>query len=189
LIPHITHYGYEHVEYKSPALTQNLISNSLFTSTSGWTGTYFGNATNSTQKAEVESVFGRFVDGTFIDCISELAEYNPESETSPINENNKTYLKITFKGTQSRVINSGPFDNRTLLENMTTADDWAMRTVWKTTSGTSETGIVTTLGEYDYNIASGGYAEVSSPKLTFGGFGSKSGYNLTSGSGDSAKTY
>jgi hypothetical protein len=36
------YYGYEHAEYKSPALTQNMISNSTFESTSGWTGTKSG---------------------------------------------------------------------------------------------------------------------------------------------------
>jgi hypothetical protein len=38
----VVYYGYEHAEYKSPALTQNMISNSTFESTSGWTGTKSG---------------------------------------------------------------------------------------------------------------------------------------------------
>lgn len=150
------YYGYEHAEYKSPALTQNMISNSTFESTSGWTGT---KKEVSGEKAKVEAVYGYFDDtNKFVSAIEDLQEgkFDPKSAENPDGKDYKAYLKLEFKGINSTVINSGPFDNRTLIGNMVAGDEWAL---WSEVIGP---GILNfTLGEYKYSSTMDGYNNIS----------------------------
>ena len=152
----VVYYGYEHAEYKSPALTQNMISNSTFESTSGWTGTKNGTG----EKAKVEAVYGYFSNNKFINAIDELKNgtFDPVSTENPQGKDYKAYLKLDFKGANSTVINSGPFDNRALIGNMVAGDKWALDYICLDKTGTSvkNTGVYETnpinfsLGEYKY---------------------------------------
>lgn len=154
------YYGYEHAEYKSPALTQNMISNSTFESTSGWTGT---KNDGSGEKAKVEAVYGYFNDSTFTNAIDELKNgtFNPKSEDNPNGNDYKTFLKFVFNDTNSTVINSGPFDNRTLIGNMVAGDEWAL---WSKVIGSGVLNF--TLGEYKYSSTMDGYDGISG-EITF----------------------
>lgn len=163
-------YGYQHVEYKSPAFTQNMISNSSFDSTSGWTGTYIGEGTN---KATVENVYGRFVGAEFVDSIDDLQDGSFESNI----DNYKAYLKITFPDDKARVINSGPYDNRILIGNINPNEKWALRF---SCAGQNElNGSNFSLGEYKYDSTSGGYESVSDSKIYFNSFRGEGNYYIT----------
>ena len=143
------YYGYEQAEYKSPALTQNMISNSTFESTSGWIGT---KKDISGEKAKVEAVYGYFNGSTFINAIDELKNgtFDPEKKAY------KSYLKLDFNGANSTVINSGPFDNRTLIGKMIPGDKWALK--YECANGSN---LTFSLGEYKYSSSKDGYTAIS----------------------------
>lgn len=163
-------YGYQHVEYKSPAFTQNMISNSSFDSTSGWTGTHNGEGTN---KATVENVYGRFVENDFVDSIADLQNGSFEDNIN----NYKAYLKITFPNDKARVINSGPYDNRILIGNIDPNEKWALRF---SCAGQNElNGSNFLLGEYKYDPASGGYKSIEGSKIRFNSFQEEGDYYIT----------
>ena len=151
----VVYYGYEHAEYKSPALTQNMISNSTFESTSGWTGT---KNSDGDKKAEVEAVYGYFNGSTFVSAINELKNgtFNPKSSENTNGNDYKAYLKLNFKDANSTIINSGPFDNRTLIGNMIAGDEWALQ------SKVIGPGTLNfTLGEYKYFSIIDGYDDIA----------------------------
>jgi hypothetical protein len=155
------YYGYEHAKYKSPALTQNMISNSTFESTSGWTGTRKGDG----NKATIEAVYGYFGQNGFINAIDELKNgtFDPKSKTY------KSYLRLNFDGADSTVINSGPFDNRTLIGNMIIGDEWALDYTCFDETGKSvkdsvkypKNPLTFSLGEYKYFSGIDGYSEIN----------------------------
>lgn len=178
------YYGYLKADYHSPALTQNIVSNSQFDSTSGWVGACFkpeNGEVNTDNKAVVESVFGRFEENEFINCIDELS--NGTFDLEGASKNNKNYLKVTFKGSDSVLINSGPFDNRTMIGNMEKGDLWAYRSKWLSSTGEDVDCIITSLGEYEYN-PNGAYVPPASVRIEFDAYdNSESGYILTSDAG------
>lgn len=139
------YYGYVENEYSPPVLTTNLVSNTEFKNSSGWTGASFSGA-----RAKIDTVFGYFNNfGSFIPALEVLA-------TPGAVANCKPYLKITFDSNFNNqiVLNSGPYDNRTLIGNMPIGSKWALKsTVIK---GPGTTGDLSfTLGEYDYYTSSG----------------------------------
>jgi hypothetical protein len=114
-------------KYYSPALIQNLASSGDCSSSSGWTGTKIGTG----QEAVVESVFGRFANKSFISSVDDLKN---GVFGNYINDY-KSYIKIKFNGSNSCVINSGPFDNRIVIENMTPNSEWATKITVRDHSG------------------------------------------------------
>jgi hypothetical protein len=75
-------YGYQDSEYFSPALVPNLITNTKFDSTTGWTGTKIA---GQTEKCTVRNVYGHFLEATgggyrFVDSADELlaGTFNPD---------------------------------------------------------------------------------------------------------------
>jgi hypothetical protein len=89
-------------------------------STHGWTGTRYDS--NSGKKATVESVFGYFDNGVFVDSIEEIksGDFDP-TDTKKTYE---SYLKINFPegANNACVINSCIYDNRTLIGNISKSD-------------------------------------------------------------------
>jgi hypothetical protein len=132
-----------------------MISNSTFESISGWTGT---KKDASGEKAKVEAVYGYFDGSTFTNAIDELKNgtFNPKSEDNPKGNDYKAFLKFIFNDTNSTVINSGPFDNRTLIDNMVAGDEWAL---WSKVIGPGALNF--TLGEYKYFSTIDGYDDIS----------------------------
>lgn len=162
------YYGYLHAEYTSPALTQNIVSNTTFQSTSGWTGTRVNSSESA--RAEVETVLGYFSGSTFVNSIDELAS----KSFDPVKKTYTPYLKITFNSADSRVINSGPYDNRVLLANIEAKDKWAMSYTCKSATGGDVTNLGVTLGEYTYDTGTLCH-ELSTSKITFSSFTTPSG--------------
>ena len=92
------YYGYEKIKYVSSALINNLISNTAFESTSGWTGATLA---RNGEKAKVENVFGRFAevakeDGSrvteFIDATTDLVN----GVSNKYIDDYKAYLRLDF---------------------------------------------------------------------------------------------
>ena len=158
------YYGYLNADYKSPALTTNLISGSALDSTHGWTGTRYDS--NSGDKAVVESVFGYFNNGVFVDSISEIK--NGVFDPTDPNKSYESYLKITFPENVSSacVINSCIYDNRTLIGNISRSDQWALKC--ETLGGPGQ--LTFKLQECKYDPANDCYDEAKGAGLVFNDF-------------------
>lgn len=177
-----TYYGYQNTEYKSPALVQNIISNSDFKSTSGWTGTYNGIGTVE-HKATVEAVYGYFANGKFVNALDELKNGSFSSEKTY-----EAYLQLTFPTTNSWVINSGPFDNRISIGNMELGDSWALESNYLSSSGQPVGTLNFNLGEYNYDPKSDGYVQ-NTTNIQFSNFQSQPNYSTTQFSTISKSNY
>lgn len=123
------YYGYDNSEYKSPVAVLDAITNSEFKTTTGWTGSYFGVTENGNSKfaPKLEAMYGKFRDGEFHDVIKELQD-NTYSET----ENYYPLLKASFtpfKQTdhESIIINSGFYDNRTMIGEVDYDEQWFLK--------------------------------------------------------------
>jgi hypothetical protein len=149
------------VKYQSSALMQNIISNTSFEPTSGWTGTHI----NGTSKAAVENVYGYFDHGTFVNSIDQLNAGNFD----PTKNTYKAYLKVTFPDTNSCLINSGPYDNRTLIGKFEDKEQWALNSTIYDSTGRPSANLIFSLGEYKYNPATDGYTKYND-NLTFSNF-------------------
>ena len=114
--------GYSTTEYITPNLVTNLITNNTFRSTSGWTGSCLAPSgqteiedgkqvklSNSKNKANVESIA---IDTTGKDLISAFKEgVGLENIYTP-------HLKVEFQSKYSVLVNSGFYDNRTIIKNL-----------------------------------------------------------------------
>ena len=125
----VLYYGYLSSEYKSPALTTNVITNSEFKGNTGWTGTYLGHTHNAKNKygAVAKSTYGRFIGDKF-----QTAEEALKSGEF-ISENFSAYMKLTFpvdgivdEQNKTYVINSGFYDNRAQIVNINPNEEWIL---------------------------------------------------------------
>lgn len=141
----VSYYGYVESKFKSPIFVQNLVSNYSFEGTSGWTGT---TTKEKGEKATIESVYGRFVSNKFVSATEDLMDgtYSEENDYS-------TYLKIVLPDVNSVAVNSGPRDNREVIENIAPGSEWALRYVVCTENGDiyENSRLSITIGEYSYN--------------------------------------
>lgn len=120
-------YGYSDAKYITPNIQQNLVANASFEGTSGW------EYDKSGEEITVESVYGKFDsndNNKFVNAIDSLKQGNTDWT------NYQNCLKITCNKRAEaneeirkkyRVINSGLFDNRTLLENLKDGDELMLR--------------------------------------------------------------
>ncbi len=122
--------GYSETKFTSPELIQNIISNTTFKNSSGWTGAYYGGPLTGTteekknKKGSVKNVFGRFTN-KFVEASDELAEGDFNSGLYA------AYMKLYFpnqtvNGVGAAVINSGPFDNRISIGYMDLNSKWVL---------------------------------------------------------------
>lgn len=171
------YYGFIDNEYVSPILQTNLVTNTQFRSTNGWTGTYIDTG-NSTSQATVSNVYGRF-DGKFISSLEDLSNgiTNKTDEYKP-------YMKLSFVDGDSLVLNDGPYDNKAIIGNMEIGTQWALHVKYLNNSGGSGSGLSFAIKEYEYDSA-GGYTEISSSPLSCNYSSTKS---VTIGTGPDAIT-
>ena len=164
------YYGYGHAEYVSPALTQNLISNSTFESTSGWTGTKVNEDGN---KPKIEAVCGRFENKQFISVIEDIK--NGEFSSANLY---KTYLQIEWpeNGENAILLNSCIYDNRILLGNITTNDEFALKISCVNNEGEPYNNYNCVIGNYTYNPEKDKYSKDNN--IIFASAGTKSEYNI-----------
>ena len=157
-----THYGYVESKFQSPVFIQNLITNYAFDGTSGWTGAKMvpktsavegAESTVASPKATVESVYGRFDRSSgeirFVSAAEDLMNGNFSE-----NIDYTSYLKVVFSGSDGVVVNSGPRDNRSIMENLVPSSQWAFKLVYLTENGEETTNgdeINVNIGEYSYD--------------------------------------
>lgn len=119
------YYGYVDNEYVSPAFVQNVITSAECEDSSGWLGTYKGPTGNlkSSVGTKVENVYGIFTAGKFHSVIDDLANGTYDEDTKY-----QSYLKVTFpKGSGENtgiLINSGFYDNRTVIGSVDYDEQW-----------------------------------------------------------------
>lgn len=165
-------YGYVDNEYISPTLMTNLISNTEFKNTSGWKGVGYTSERTLSKKPEaknkpvVENVYGRFNGNNFISAMTDL--------TNGLFSDKQTYeayMKLDFSqaatlsGVTPIVINSGPFDNRTLINKIVKGDEWALYV--QDREGNWPTGLTFTLEEVKYDSGTGCYKQTNNGKISF----------------------
>lgn len=171
--------GYSESKFTSPELIQNLISNTAFKSTSGWTGAYYGGPlTGETvqekknKKAAVRNVFGRFAGDVFSEAMDELAAGNFNS--GAYDSYMKIYLPSKLNdGVGPAVINSGPFDNRASIGYMDLNSKWVVAVELYDDTGELiadpvASGFNFSLEEASYNTSGddeGAYTKASNAKL------------------------
>jgi hypothetical protein len=118
-------------KYTSPLFMQNYATNTSFETTGGWIGTYLGETPEN--RTTIEVVHGRFEGKKFITSLSELG--TPKFEDNLSKGAYKGYLKVTY-GDNGILLNSGPYDNRTLLapksntdneQGMTEGSEWYLK--------------------------------------------------------------
>ena len=152
------YYGYADTTYASPTFVQNIVTNSKFASTSGWTGTHDSDD-QRTKKATVDNVYGRFVGGMFVSSTNDLADRKFDDNIS----NYKTYLKVNLTSDDACVINSGPRDNRISIANMELDSEWYFKCV--THDGNNIHAFE--LGEFVYSPDTQGYKSPTTTNITF----------------------
>ena len=173
------YYGYMENLYKEPVFGVNLITNTEFSNTSGWTATYNANG-NISDKAVVENVYGKFIGDQFVSIVDILAgtaniEKTFEEFLNDTSNKCAPYMKIQLKTSNSLVINSGPYDNRTIIENMPVGSKWAFRAECFSSTGDpidlsstdDSVDLEFSIDEYTYDTATGYYSAPSSKKITF----------------------
>ena len=166
-------YGFEKTDYKSPALITNIISGASFESASGWTGT---RQTADSKKATVENVYGYFdSNGLFVNALEEIVTKGPQNSNQW-----KAYLKLTFPEPGSLVINSGPYDNRSLIHNMDLGGSWALKV--RTAKGDAGE-LICRLGEYKYDPSDDIY-EYNTKNIALKGASVKTEYGYPQQEGD-----
>ena len=169
----VLYYGYLSSEYKSPALTTNVITNSEFKGNTGWTGTYLGFTPYAKNKygAVVKSTYGRFVDDKF-----QTAEEALKSGEF-VSENFSAYMKLTFpldgiidEQNKTYVINSGFYDNRTQIVNINPNEEWILELTAFNAAGIPLTNenfldnFSVELYDIKYDVHSGGHKRKNNKK-------------------------
>lgn len=115
------YYAFVDNTYTSPALVQNVISSPNGEKTSGWTAATTITTNGDKTKPEIESVYGRFEGSNFISIIDDLQGAGTTNKTYT------SYLKVKFTDANQRLINSGFYDNRTLIGSVTTGEKWVLK--------------------------------------------------------------
>lgn len=149
--------GYYDTDYITPNLIQNLITNNTFKSTSGWTGSYYmaqGSANNQgslynakiTASTYPSDLMSDFKNGTW----SATTKYTP-------------CLIVNFPSSQSRLVNSGFYDNRNLIKNLAPKQKFVL--FYKENTGTP---FSVSISEIPYVVSAGHYVtEGSKNYITF----------------------
>ena len=147
--------SYTSSEYISPELVQNIMTNTDFKTSSGWTGTHF--STIGSAKATAEAAYGRFDDsGNFVSAINDLTNGDVYDEQY---KNHAAFMKLVMPP-NTYVINSGPYDNRISIGQMEIGSEWALAI--RTNAGYDLKSVEYELGEYEYNPKTNGYKQIDS---------------------------
>ena len=160
------YYGYLNSEYTSPTFVQNVITNSEFKGSTGWVGTYCGKTTagatpNNRSKigAKIDCLYGRFnANNIFTSAQDDLKNktYNDDTEY-------QAYLKVVFQPETNTdrgiLINSGFYDNRTLIGTVEQNENWILEASILSDKGSfvSLSNFTIKLFEVSYNPTTGAY--------------------------------
>lgn len=118
------YYGSVESTYVAPSLITNLVDNTEFLSTSGWSS---GKQNDTEDKPEISITYGRWGDTegqtktSFIDVQTDWAN------GVYANDSRRARLKITTETKPGLVINSGFYSNRTLIKNISPSQRYVVR--------------------------------------------------------------
>jgi hypothetical protein len=147
------YYGYVDTQYDSPALLQNIVTNTEFKGTSGWVGTYTGTSANKKNiyGAKIESVYGTLTGTRFTSVVDYLS-----NGTYSTSATYTSYLKVTFPtagGSDKGVlINTGFYDNRTIIGSVEENELWYFKpTILSDTNEDVSSNFTYELREVSYN--------------------------------------
>lgn len=149
----VEYLGYEESEYASPTVIQNYITGYKFDSTGGWTATSTSNSASS-NKPEITNIYGRFDSNEFITIVDDFLSgaYSEANSYAP-------YMRMDFKSSGQFVLNSCIKDNRTVIKNIPIGEEWVLDYTILNDSGAATESFTFSLGEYVYNVQTGGYNE------------------------------
>lgn len=161
------YYGYSETQYISPNFVLDVITNGNCESIAGWTGTRIGTkkdneVTPSGQKASVECVVGSF-EG---ENQKKFVEFSGEDVVSSSSIKNSTsWIRMDFsKG--GIVLNSGPFDNRELIDAI--QGDWVVDYEIYDKNGTAidlqNSNLKFALQEFEYDANNDCYVELGTQR-------------------------
>ena len=145
------YYGYIDNEYVSPTLVQNFVTNYEFKGTSGWTASYYGTSPNAQNNhaPELLATYGIFRNNKFQTVLEELQSnrYIPTANYLP-------YLKTTIKKTTGSnntpiILNSGFYDNRTLIKQVNYGEEWILKAEVLDNRGTALTDV---FSNFDFKL-------------------------------------
>lgn len=151
--------GYTTTELITPNLITNFVTNNTFKSTSGWTGSCLAEVQedfkNSENRAEVEviaidskgnSLIEDFKQGKFVG-----KTYTP-------------HLKVKFQSEHSVLVNSGFYDNRSIIKNLAPGQRFVL--MYKETNSQHKT-FQTRIGIGNYSVKEGRYTSLKDTFLDF----------------------
>ena len=125
----VIYYGYLNAEFESPVFIENIITNNEFKGSTGWTGCYLGGTPNAktAYAAKVASLYGRFVDGRMEKAEEAIEKGNfNSSDFESILEVTLPSKGLSEKSNLPFVINSGFYDNRAKISNVTPGEQWCL---------------------------------------------------------------
>lgn len=161
-------------KFISPNLIKNYVTNNLFKSTSGWTGSYIAaSGAYANQSADYAASCEVKTDPSVLDALLN----NSFSENPDIIEY-RPYISLNFPTTNnavtSTVVNSGFYDIRTSIENLAAGQKFVLLFEPKTASSFS-----VDVGVKNFSISDGHYITNTSTILSFGVFDPDSTRSIT----------
>ena len=163
-----SYLGFVESEYRSPSLIQNCITNYNFEGSSGWRVSSDDNTSSLTEKAQVESCYGRFVEVAGAKKFKTIAEDFIDGEYAD-SISYIPYMKLGFNSKTQFALNSGMRDNRSSIKNMPKGEEWILDVEILNEQGetvTNSTRPVFSLGEYTYSSFSHSWGETTD-KIAF----------------------
>lgn len=159
--------GFSNTEYLSPNLIENLITNNSFKSTSGWSGSYM---TNDAGLANQGATYNALV------SVSAKDPKDPNGKTlveafqdGSFSENNLEFspcLQVKFQKAESVLVNSGFYDNRSIIKNLAPGQKFVLLYKAKAnTEANTEAPFVARVGVANYQVATGHYANIDNQKF------------------------
>lgn len=147
-----TWHEYSETEYEAPVLIKNLITNTDFKSTTGWTGQYLttlgpdGKPVNGNKVKDLGATRDVATNPDMLESLIS-GNYDENQEYTP-------YLKASFKSANSILINSGPYDNRKSIENFSPNQRFVL--AWRCLTSTQSQEFLDDfdikLVEYSYSV-------------------------------------
>lgn len=137
--------GYTTTDFITPNLIQNLITNNTFKTTSGWQGAYIcAEGTNQNQGSQRNAKIEAKTNPDILNAIKG-GLFDFDTSYTP-------YLDVSIIEAESCLVNSGFYDNRRTLGNVSAGQRFVL--LYKETKNTAFSA---TIGEREYKVSDGHY--------------------------------
>lgn len=165
----IKYFGYSNTEFLSPFYVSNIITNPTFEGITGWTGCYLGTTPNAKVEygAQITPEFGHFVEGQFesAEQILRNGTFDPKNY-KPFLHVDCPAAGINDSDNHCFVMNSGFYDHRIEINNVTAGENWRFEFVVRIDGAVVAINSITeyfdiSLYEVKYNPRTGGHQLLS----------------------------